>query len=96
MDIQNLLEQVKAGEMEISQAEALLKKLPYEELGFAKLDHHRKARSGLEEVIFCQGKQTQHLVEIYKHFYEQDSNVLEMCIRDSSWMFCRMQKISCI
>lgn len=76
MDIQNLLEQVKAGEMEISQAEALLKKLPYEELGFAKLDHHRKARSGFEEVIFCQGKQTQHLVEIYKHFYEQDSNVL--------------------
>jgi NCAIR mutase (PurE)-related protein len=76
MDIQKLLEQVRNGEMEIAQAEAVLKKLPYEELGFAKLDHHRKARSGFEEVIFCQGKQTPHLVEIFKHFYDQDSNVL--------------------
>lgn len=76
MDIQQILEQVKNGEIEISAAETLLKKLPYEDLGFAKLDHHRALRSGFGEVIFCQGKSDAHLVEIYKKFYEHDSNVL--------------------
>jgi len=76
MDIHKLLEQVKNEEIDISQAEELLKKLPYEDLGFAKLDHHRSLRSGFGEVIFCAGKSIEHLTEIYKRFYESDTNVL--------------------
>ena len=76
MDIHKLLEQVKNNEIDISEAEALLKKLPYEDLGYAKLDHHRSLRSGFGEVIFCQGKSTEHLIPIFKSFYEHDKNVL--------------------
>lgn len=75
MDIHKLLEQVKNNETSITQAEELLKKLPYEDLGFAKLDHHRTLRSGFGEVVYCEGKSIEHLKEIYKKFYEQDVNV---------------------
>lgn len=76
MDIQRILEQVKTGEIEIEKATELLKTLPYEDLGFAKLDHHRALRSGFGEVIYCEGKSIPHLQNIYKNFYEHDTNVL--------------------
>lgn len=76
MDIHNLLEQVRSSQISIAQAEEILKKLPYEDLGYAKLDHHRSLRSGFGEVVFCQGKATEHLVNIFKSFYEHDTNVL--------------------
>lgn len=75
MDVGELLRQVKSGELEIGQAEQLLKDLPYEDLGYAKLDHHRKLRSGFGETIFCQGKPDEYLAEIYKKFYERDGEV---------------------
>jgi NCAIR mutase (PurE)-related protein len=76
MDIQKILEQVKTGELEIDNAKELLKNLPYEDLGFAKLDHHRALRSGFGEVIYCEGKSIPHLQNIYQNFYEHDTNVL--------------------
>lgn len=76
MDIHNLLEQVKNNEITITQAEEQLKTLPYEDLGYAKLDHHRALRSGFGEVVFCQGKSMEHLINIYQRFYEHDTNVL--------------------
>ena len=56
MDVRELLEQVKSGGVNIEEAEKQLKNLPYEDLGYAKLDHHRKLRSGFGETVFCQGK----------------------------------------
>lgn len=76
MDIQKLLEQVKTGEIEISEAKEMLKVLPYKDLGFAKLDHHRSLRTGFGEVIYCEGKSITHLQDIFMSFYEQDNNVL--------------------
>lgn len=76
MDIYKLLEQVKNNEIEIGEAEKLLKNLPYEDLGFAKLDHHRALRSGFGEVVFCEGKDLNHLIQIYQKFYERDKDVL--------------------
>ncbi len=76
MDVRALLEDVKTGTMDISSAEELLKKLPYEDLGFAKIDHHRKLRSGFGEVVYCSGKATEHLCEIYKTFDEKNIDVL--------------------
>ncbi len=76
MDLHKILEQVKNRELDISEAENLLKKLPYEDLGFAKLDHHRSIRSGFGEVVFCQGKSISHLKDIFVKFYEHDTNVL--------------------
>lgn len=76
MDIHKLLEQVKNNEIKITEAEELLKKLPYEDLGFAKLDHHRSLRTGYGEVVYCAGKSDSHLKEIFLRFHEQDVNVL--------------------
>lgn len=76
MDVRELLEQVKSGSVEIEDAQMLLKNLPYEDLGYAKLDHHRKLRSGFGETVFCQGKPDAYLLEIYKKFYERDGEVL--------------------
>ena len=76
MDIRDMLNLVKSGEMEILEAEQMLKDLPYEDLGYAKLDHHRALRSGFGETVFCQGKPDPYLVEIYRKFYERDGEVL--------------------
>ena len=76
MDIQELLRKVKSDEIDMKTAENLLKKLPYEELGFAKLDHHRKLRSGFGEVIYCSGKSDEHLLKIFQSFHEKGVSVL--------------------
>lgn len=75
MEVKELLQQVQAGTLKIEEAEGLLKDLPYEELGYAKLDHHRKLRSGFGETVFCQGKPDDYLVGIYQKFYERDGEV---------------------
>ena len=69
MDIQQLrglLEEVQAGNVDINGAMEKLRTLPYEDVGFAKLDNHRHLRNGFPEVVFCQGKTTGHIVEILK------------------------------
>lgn len=76
MDVNEILNRVKDGSMDIKEAEGLLKKLPYEDLGYAKIDHHRKVRQGFEEVIYCQGKETEHLVGICKRMAEEGISVL--------------------
>lgn len=75
MDVKELLLRVQAGDIRIEEAEARLKELPYEDLGYAKLDHHRRLRSGFGETVFCQGKPDDYLVEIYKRFYDRDGEV---------------------
>ena len=76
MNTHEILQQVKNGTMDVKEAEVLLRDLPYEDIGFAKLDHHRQLRSGFGEVIYCAGKQTEHLVEIYRRFAAREGNVL--------------------
>lgn len=56
MDVRKLLEEVKTGEMDLERAEALLKDLPYEDLGYAKLGPPPALRSGFGETVFCQSK----------------------------------------
>lgn len=76
MDVKRLLMQVKTGDVAVEDAELLLKDLPYEDLGYAKLDHHRKLRSGFGETVYCQGKPDDFLVEIFRRFCERDGEVL--------------------
>lgn len=76
MDVAELLTKVKNNEITIEQAEGQLKHLPYEDLGFAKLDHHRKVRQGFEEVVYCQGKAAEHLVRIYQTLAAEGIDVL--------------------
>lgn len=72
MQIRELLEQIKDGSVSVEEAEKLLKKQPFEELGYAKLDSHREIRSGFPEVIFCSGKQDEYLVSIYQKMVEMN------------------------
>lgn len=76
MDILALLKKVKDEEIDLQSAEKQLKNLPYEDLGFAKLDHHRKLRSGFGEVVYCSGKSTEHLIKIFQSFNEKKVDIL--------------------
>lgn len=75
MDTREILEQLQKEQITLDQADHLLRRQPYEELGYAKLDMHRKVRSGCAEVIFCQGKAGDHLLSIFSHLYEADGEV---------------------
>ncbi len=70
------MEQVKSGEIEIGEAVEQLRHLPFEDLGFAHLDHHRQLRCGFPEVIYCPGKTTDQIVKIFSALAEKGNNVL--------------------
>ena len=72
-----LLKGVKNDSVSIDDALDTLKTLPYGELGYAKIDHHRALRNGYPEVIYCEGKQIEHIQGIVSHMLEhQDVNIL--------------------
>lgn len=74
--LRELLESVRGGATDVDAAMDRLRTLPYENLGFAKLDNHRHLRNGSPEVVFCQGKAIEHVVEIMKHLYASNGHVL--------------------
>ena len=62
--IKELLQNVKTGKIEVAEALCILKSLPYEDLGFAKIDTHRDLRKGFPEVILCKGKTLEQVTKI--------------------------------
>ncbi len=64
--IASLLKSVKDGSVSIDEALQRLKTLPYDDIGFAKIDTHRGVRKGFPEVIFCQGKTTDQVTQIFQ------------------------------
>lgn len=75
METREILTKVRAGEISVEDAEQYFRRQPFEEMGYAKLDTHRKIRSGFAEVIFCSGKADEHLLQIFSRLYEQDQEV---------------------
>lgn len=75
-DIRELLEAFKSGDATADHVVDRLKSLPYENLGYARLDHHRQLRRGYPEVIFCAGKTTEQVVDIVKRLVAGKSTVL--------------------
>ena len=65
-EIRKLLEAVSAGELGVNGAIAKLKHLPFEDIGFAKVDHHRALRQGYAEVVFGKGKTARQVAEIVR------------------------------
>jgi NCAIR mutase (PurE)-related protein len=74
--IKELLEQVKNGDISIEDAIKKLRYLPFEDLGFAQIDHHRQIRRGFPEVIYCPGKTTEQIIKIFTSLAERGNNVL--------------------
>ena len=74
--IVELLTEVRRGKVSVSQAVARLRHLPFEDLGFAKVDHHRALRQGFPEVIMGQGKQPKEIAGIVRALRRRRANVL--------------------
>ena len=71
-----LFEQVRAGAVDIDAAMGRMRHMPFEDLGFAKVDHHRALRHGMPEVIFAQGKTPEQVVAIAQSLLANAQNVL--------------------
>ena len=71
-----LLNQLKNGQIEVDEAIDKLNILPFQDLGFAKIDHHRSLRTGYSEVIFCQGKTDEQVERIYMSLSNQNPDIL--------------------
>jgi len=71
-----LLEKVKTGDITIDMAVEQLRHLPFEDLGFACVDHHRQIRRGFPEVIYCPGKTAEQIIEIFSSLAARGNNVL--------------------
>jgi hypothetical protein len=91
-DIKALLEKVKAGEVEVNQAAASLKDLPFKDLGFAKVDNHRSLRNGFPEVIYCENKSLDEIEGIVSEMLKHDNNILAS--RAGKEVYERVKKIA--
>lgn len=75
-NLKEMLENVKSGKLSVDEAFTELKKLPFEDIGFAKVDHHRNIRNGYPEVIFCLGKTPEQIVDITKKLMQDNTNIM--------------------
>jgi NCAIR mutase (PurE)-related protein len=74
--LRQLLDAVRSGRVTPDEAIDRLRTLPFEDLGFAKVDHHRAIRTGFPEVIFGPGKSVEQIVQIARRLHREAHNVL--------------------
>jgi len=74
--IRKLFEQVRAGKLSPDDAVSRLRHLPFEDLGFAKIDHHRALRAGMPEVVFGEGKTPAQISQIFSRLAQHEGNIL--------------------
>lgn len=74
--LEEILKKVHAGELTPEEAIKNLKDFPYEDLNFAKIDHHRELRRGFPEIVFGLGKTEEQIKNISKSIIQKDSNLL--------------------
>ena len=75
-NLRRLLEDLRKGRITVDEVVGRIQYLPFEDLGFAKVDHHRALRCGVPEVIFCEGKTDHQIQEIARHIVEAGSDLL--------------------
>jgi len=90
--IKELLKQVKGGSINIDEAADKMSSLPYEDIAFARVDHHRDLRLGFPEVIFGQGKTAEQITQIAERILTQSSNLL--ISRTNEEVFAAIRKIA--
>ena len=90
--IRKILEEHKAGALSVEDALRRLRLLPFEDLGFANVDHHRWLRQGFPEVIFGGGKTADQVARIVESMYKHDHNIL--ITRATSAYFERVKQIA--
>ena len=90
--IRKLLQQVRAGKLSPDDAVERLRHLPFEDLGFAKVDHHRALRVGMPEVVFSERKTPAQVAAIFERLAEHGNNVL--ATRATKEQFSAVKKVS--
>lgn len=88
-DTREILEKVKNGEIGVAQAEKLLERGGIEEMGYAKLDMNRDARTGFPEVIYCERKTDDFLISIYRKMLKQYGEVFGTRASDHQYRMIR-------
>jgi len=87
--IKQLLKNVQAGTVDVDSALGQLRRLPFEDLGFAHLDTHRALRQGMPEVVFCQNKTEEQAIEIMERLWQKHDRVLATRVsRDMAEAIC--------
>ncbi len=89
--LRSLLEEVRAGRCKVDDAVGELRHLPYEDLGFAKVDHHRELRHGMPEVILGRGKTVEEVRAISERLLARSKNLL--VTRASAEMHAAVQEL---
>jgi len=74
--LDGILSDVASGAMKPEEAVEKLKNLPFEDIGFANIDHHRRLRTGFPETVFCQGKTSGQIAEIMARLAENNDNII--------------------
>lgn len=87
----DLLNRFKNGETDMDHTLETLKHLPFEDMGFAKVDHHRALRTGYPEVVFCQGKTHEQVEKIYQSLARHNGNIL--LTRAEPALFERLERV---
>src|ERR1700687_315683 len=93
-DIQHLLEAVRAGKLSVARAVEQLRHMPYEDLGFAKIDHHRGLRQGFAEVIYAKGKTPQQVVAITRGILRPRTTHNILITRADAGIFRAVRRLS--
>jgi NCAIR mutase (PurE)-related protein len=90
--IKKMLQQVRRGALSVDGALERLRDLPYEDLGYAKIDHHRSLRQGFPEVIFGRGKSPGHIEGVVQRMLPRKHNIL--ITRGDEALFSRIVKLA--
>lgn len=81
--LRDLLQGLKDGTIEVDEALNRLKSLPFEDIGFASIDHHRSLRRGFPEVIYGRGKKAEQIIKIIEKMAEKEENILATRLTDN-------------
>jgi pyridinium-3,5-biscarboxylic acid mononucleotide synthase len=93
-DIRKLLEAVKGRQMTIERAIERLRQLPYEDLGFAKIDHHRALRQGYPEVVFARGKTREQVAGIVRGMLRAKASDNILVTRADRRIFAAVKRVA--
>lgn len=87
--IRSILSRIKTGDLSIDEALATMRHYPFQNLGFAKVDHHRSIRKGFPEVIFGAGKTDEQILSIARALYETQQSILVTRISQETYEFLK-------
>jgi pyridinium-3,5-biscarboxylic acid mononucleotide synthase len=93
-DIRNFVEALRAGKVGADEAVDRLRRLPFEDIGFAKIDHHRALRQGYPEVVFARGKTAKQVAEIVRGMLRASASHNILVTRANKETFAAVKRLA--